>query len=284
LKRNNYYCKSGKDRKIMKEVNGDYGTWALVAGAAEGIGEGFCNVLAAKGFNIILVDFNALAMGELASKIRQEHHVETMQIHLDLASAEAAMDCMKAVTTADCRLMVYVAAYSRVCRFTELDQSDLDGFLSINTRTLLHLLHGFSQRLISQGKTGGILLVSSLAGLIGPRGVASYAATKAFSIRLTEALYDELKDSGIDITVCCMGTVSTPTYWKSKPSFEKMKPPVMQPADAARYALSKLGSVPICIPGFTNRLQYFVLMNLIPRRLASRLVNNAMKKMYGRKT
>lgn len=265
----------------MKKISCYYGTWAMVAGSAEGIGEGFCNVLAAKGFNIILIDFNAPAMGELASKIRQEHHVETMELNLDLASAEAAMDCMKAVTSTDCRLMVYVAAYSRVCRFTALDPTELDQFLAVNTRTLLHLVHGFSNRLIAESKTGGILLVSSLAGLIGPSFVATYAATKAFSIRLTEALYQELKDKDIDIGVCCMGTVSTPTYWKSKPSFEKMKPPVMQPAEVARYALSRLGSGPIFIPGFTNRLQYFLLMNLIPRRLASRLVNNAMKKMYG---
>ena len=266
----------------MKKVNGYYGTWALVAGAAEGIGEGFCNVLAENGFNIILVDINTGAMHELASKIRREHHVETMELPIDLASAEAAMDCMKAVTSTDCRLMVYVAAYSRVCRFNTLDPTELDRFLTINTRTLLHLVHGFSNRLIAASKTGGILLVSSLAGLIGPSHVATYAATKAFSIRLTEALYQELKDQDIDITVCCMGTVSTPTYWKSKPSFEKMKPPVMQPAEVARYAISRLGVKPICIPGITNRLQYLFLMNVIPRRLASRLVNNAMNKMYGK--
>jgi len=268
----------------MQEVKGDYGAWAMVAGAAEGIGEGFCHVLAEKGFNLILVDNNEPAMAYVATKIRQKHRVETMELTLDLASAEASMECMKVVTSTDCRLLIYVAAYSRVCPFNELEPAELDQFLSINTRTLLHLVHGFSNRLIAESKTGGILLVSSLAGLIGPSWVATYAATKSFSIRLTEALYQELKDHDIDITVCCMGTVSTPTYWKGKPSFEKMKPPIMQPAEAAGYAISQLGVKPICIPGITNRLQYFFLMNLIPRRLASRLVNNAMEKMYGKKS
>ena len=55
----------------------------------------------------------------------------------------------------------------------------------------------------------------------------------------------------------------------------------MQPAEVAGYAIKKLGRKVICIPGLTNRLQYFFLMNVIPRRLANRLVNNAMKKMYG---
>jgi hypothetical protein len=204
-----------------------------------------------------------------------------MELHLDLGTPDAAEQCMKTIASTDCRLMVYVAAWSRVCRFTDLDSSELDGFLSVNTRTLLHLVHGFSKRLIAAGQTGGIILVSSLAGLIGPQYVATYAATKSFSIRLTEALHEELKDQGINITVCCAGTVSTPTYWQSKPSFEKMKPPIMQPVEVAGYAISKLGKKVICIPGVTNRIQYFFLMNIIPRRLANRLVNNAMKTMYG---
>jgi hypothetical protein len=48
----------------------------------------------------------------------------------------------------------------------------------------------------------------------------------------------------------------------------------------AGYAIGQLGKKTICIPGIKNRLQYFFLMNLIPRSMASRLVNNAMKKMY----
>ncbi len=276
-----YYCSIGKDRKIMVSSGSRYGNWALVAGAAEGIGEGFCRVLASNGFNIILVDCQVTAMHNLALKIGKEFPVETREIHLDLAVADAADQCMKAAISADCRLMVYVAATSRVCRFTDLGPSELDGFLAVNTRTLLHLVNGFSNRLISERKTGGIILVSSLAGLIGPQYVATYAATKAFSIRLTEALHEELKDQGIDISVCCAGTVSTPKYRSSNPDLGKMKPPVMQPEEVAAYALRKLGKKTICIPGLTNRLQYYFLLNLMPRRIANRLVNNAMQKMYG---
>ncbi len=265
----------------MESSGHRYGNWALVAGAAEGLGKGFCTVLAANGFNIILVDRNAGAMDELALQLQQEFRVELKKIHLDLGLPDAVDQCMRAISSTDCRLMVYVAAWSKVCRFTQLESPELDGFLAVNTRTLVHLVHGFSNRLISADKTGGIILVSSLAGLIGPQHAATYAATKSFSIRLTEALHEELKDSGIDISVCCAGTISTPTYWNSKPSFDMMKPPIMQPNEVARYAVSKLGRKIICIPGFKNRLQFFFLLNMLPRWYARRLVNNAMKKMYG---
>lgn len=252
-----------------------------MAGAAEGIGEGFCTALAEEGFSIILVDQNTVAMRDLAMKLAGNYSIQTCELPLDLAQPDAAKQCLVLAEEKECRLLIYVAAYSRVSRFHELDPDDLDRFLAVNTHTLLHLVHGFSNTLIQAGKTGGIILVSSLAGLIGPQYVATYAATKSFSIRLTEALHDELKEQGIDITVCCAGTVSTPTYWKGKPSFEKMKPPIMQPAEVARYALRKLGKQTICIPGRTNRLQYFILLNLIPRWMARRLVNDAMEKMYG---
>ena len=265
----------------MASLLDQYGKWALVAGAAEGIGKGFTKSLAAGGFNIILVDRDEKAMHDVALEISLRYHAETVELHLDLAAADAEQQCMKAASAADCRLLIYVAAYSRVCRFTDLDRDDLDGVLSVNTRTLLYLVHSFSNRLIASGKPGGIMLVSSLAGLIGPQYVATYAATKSFSIRLGEALHDELKANGIDITVCCSGTVSTPTYRKSNPSFDKMKPSFMEPEAVAGYALSQLGVKTICIPGLVNRLQYYFLMNLIPRSLARQLVNNAMKKMYG---
>lgn len=264
----------------MESFRERYGPWALVAGAAEGIGEGFTSRLAAKGMNVILVDRNAAAMHDLAVKTAALYRVKTMELHLDLAVPDAAEQCMEAIRSTGCRLMVYVAAWSRVARFTDLERSELDGFLAVNTRTLLHLVHGFSNHLISGGHPGGVILVSSLAGLIGPKYVATYAATKSFSIRLAEALHGELKPHGIDIMGCCAGTVSTPTYWSSKPSFEKMKPPVMQPAEVADYAIGKLGKTILCIPGLTNRLQYLFLMNLLPRHFARRLVNNAMDKMY----
>jgi short-subunit dehydrogenase len=258
-----------------------YGTWALVAGAAEGIGEAFTTSLAASGFNVILVDRNATAMHDLAIKTAAEFRVQTMELHLDLTDADAAERCMDEIIACDCRLIVYVAAWSRVSRFVELPAEDIDGFLAVNTHTLLRLVHRFTVHLFSGGNPGGIILVSSLAGLIGPKYVATYAATKAFAIRLAESLYDELRMEGIGILACCAGTTSTPTYWSSKPDLRKMHPSVMQPEKVARYAINVLGTRPVCIPGWKNRAVYFLLQNIFPKRVARKLVNGAMEAMYG---
>jgi len=272
---------TGKYRKIMASAVKRYGNWALVAGAAEGIGRGFVSVLAARGYNIILVDRNVPAMTGLSQNIRLEYGVETTELALDLAAPDAAARCMEAVSRTGCRLLVYVAASSKISTFTKLDAGDIEGFLDVNTRTLLRLIHAFSRDLVQQGRPGGIILLSSLAGLVGPQFSAVYAATKSFSIRLTEALYDELKPAGVDILACCPGPVSTPAYWQSKPNLDKIRPSFTSPQQVAGYAMRNLGRRMICIPGLANRLQYFFLLNLIPRRLARRLVNQAMKRMYG---
>ncbi len=265
----------------MKSLAERYGNWALVAGAAAGIGEGFTTMLAASGFSVILADRNAETMHTLALKIEQVYRVETRELHLDLSEPDASARCLQAAAENGCRLMVYVAAFSHVSRFTNLESADLDKFLSVNNRTLLHMVYGFSKRLAATGEPGAILLVSSLAGLLGPQYVATYAATKAFTIRLAESLHGEFREHGIAIMACCPGSVLTPAYLAGKPDFSKIKPPFMDAGETASYALKRLGRSTLCIPGRMNRLQYFFLLNLVPRRLASKLVNDAMKKIFG---
>jgi short-subunit dehydrogenase len=56
----------------------------------------------------------------------------------------------------------------------------------------------------------------------------------------------------------------------------------MKPEDVAEAALKKLGRKILFIPGFSNRMNYFILTRMLPRKTASRLANNTMKKMYSK--
>jgi short-subunit dehydrogenase len=57
----------------------------------------------------------------------------------------------------------------------------------------------------------------------------------------------------------------------------------MKPEAVAEAALNKLGRKTLFIPGFSNRMNYFILTRLLPRKLASSLANKTMKKMYANK-
>lgn len=270
-----------KIKKIMQPIREKYGRWALIAGAAEGVGEGFAITLAEQKCNLILVDINDEALTILGKKLIREYGIETKTLCLDLGEPHAAGHCLALSRSVEAQLLICVAAYSKVQPFLTLTSDDLDRFIRINCQTNLHLIHGFATDLKLRNLRGGIILISSLAGLLGPQYVAAYAATKAFLIRLAESLSPELASHGIDIMACPLGTTMTPAFRRSNPKLGVIKPHIMQPAQIARQTLRQLGRKTIFIPGMVNRWQTFVLQHLMPRRMAGKIVNMMMRKMYG---
>ena len=263
----------------MDDIRSHYGEWALVAGAAEGIGAAFSEVLAGKNMNIIMVDFNEQAMKTLAGQLESSKGIKVVQLVLDLARSDAWEKILETAEQMDCRLMVYNAAYSKVRPFLDNSGADIDRFVDVNARSMIKLVHGFASRL-KDGRTGGILLMSSLAGLLGPRYVAPYAATKAFTLTLAEALFPEFRELGIRITACCAGTTATPTYLSSQPKDHNQRLDVMNPMDVAEYAIANLGIKPVIIPGWKNRLNYFFLTRLMSRKMAAGTVSKYMLRLY----
>ena len=84
-----------------------YGTWAVVAGASEGIGASFSQKLAARGMNVVLVARRAAPLEDLAARLRQTHGVEVRVQSLDLGSPDAVAAMSAATQDLDVGLMVY---------------------------------------------------------------------------------------------------------------------------------------------------------------------------------
>jgi hypothetical protein len=256
-----------------------YGNWAFIAGAAEGIGAAFSLSLARQGMDLILADKNLPALNAMADELEQTHSIKTIRIFQDLSEENACTSCLDKVKDVNFRLMIYIPAFSPVGKFTEYKTEDINRFLSLNIRTPVHLLHTFL-KCRPEGQQCGVILMSSLAGMIGPALAAPYAATKAFSLILSESLFHELKKDKVDILACCAGPTSTPTYWSSNPGKQSKIIGIMQTMEVAEYALKKLGKSPFCIPGRKNRLFYYFLTRIIPRKTAGNLVSRSMTKMY----
>jgi uncharacterized protein len=286
LERNKYYCSlPDTAAKLTISMNYDihrYGEWALVAGAAEGIGSAFSELLAESGMNLVMIDFNLPGLISLADELEKKYGVKTVRIHGDLSRESAAEESLPVIDDLHCRFMVYVPAYSKVGSFTDHSPDDISKFITLNVSTPLKMVHAFLRHQ-EKGNRAGIILMSSLAGLLGPALAAPYSGTKAFSMVLAESLFNELKSFPVDVLACCAGPTSTPTYWASKPLTESRLITVMPPSDVARYALMKLGKIPVCIPGWRNRLFYFILTRLLPRRLAGLTVSASMFSMYPQK-
>ena len=262
----------------MKDFVSLYGDWALVAGAAEGIGASFSIALAGYGMNLILVDKNSPSLDMLANELEKTYRIKTIRLFLDFSKDQSNKECWDQVNNIDFRLMIYIPAYSRVGRFTSFSSLEIDQFLTLNVKTPAHLVHSFLRHR-KKGEKYGIILMSSLAGILGPALVAPYASTKAYLLVLAESLFFELKQENTDITACCAGPTSTPTYWKSNPVNQSTIISPMQPDKVATYALKMLGKKPVCIPGMKNRFFYFILTRL-SRKSAGKIVSRSMLKMY----
>ena len=263
----------------MKDIRKRYGDWALVAGAAGGIGAAFSETLAQKGMNLVMIDKDQKKLAQLSNELHSEFGIQVIEMVMDLSSREAARDCINTISALDCRLMIYIPAYSPVKPFLQNRDEELDLYLDLNSRTPLQLVSGFL-RSIEKKQPAGIILMASLAGLIGPLWSGPYGATKAFTIVLAESLFAEFHDQGIDILACCAGITDTPTFLSSNPKMTGSWPGVSKPERVAETALKKLGKQPMCIPGWKNRVSCFFLQRIFTRKRSVKFVADAMRKIY----
>jgi len=260
-----------------------YGRWALVAGASEGLGAEFCHQLAARGLSVALVARRPEPLARLARELERAHGVETRALAFDLARAEDLAELERVTAELDVGLMVMSAASSPVGEFLEHSLGEHRAMLDLNCRAALVMTHVFAERLVARGR-GGLILMSSLAGLQGTALTAHYSASKAYLRVLAEGLWAELRPRGVDVVACVAGPTDTPTWRAGHPKqVGRWKLPRVQSAsEVVAATLRGLGRVPVVTPGLGNSVIHFLLRRMLPTSVAVRLVSRTTRKMYGR--
>lgn len=266
---------------MKPDLKDRYGEWALVAGAAQGLGRAFSLDLAARGMNLILVDLQEDLLDKLTIELEDKFRIQSIALHMDLASEESPGGMLEAVSETNCRLLVYNAAYSRVRKFLENEPVMLDRYVQVNIRTPLQLVHGFCRlHRKEQELKKGIVLMSSLAGSWGTQLLGPYGGTKAFNHILAESLYQELGQGGFHVLACIAGSISTPGYLGSLPEGKEKAISVMDPDTVVKAVFHALGSRAFVIPGFKNKVIYFLMTRILPRRASLRMMNRAVGNLY----
>jgi uncharacterized protein len=267
--------------RMKNDIKTRYGSWGLVAGAAEGLGSAYSHVLAEDGMNLILVDLQKELLDSLASQLESSFRIRVKTVCIDLASGESVGNMMDAIIETECRLVIYNAAYSQVQRFMKNEPAMLERYIQVNIRTPIQLVHAFCNfHIPGTDHRKGILLMSSLAGSWGTRLLAPYGASKAFNHILAESLYYELKDEGFDVLACIAGATATPGYLASLPYGDSKPGSAMQPETVVNAALHAIGRRPFVIPGFKNKLVYFLMTRILPRQTSLKLMNHAVGSRY----
>ena len=263
---------------LFPEFHARYGPWAAVAGATEGIGRAYAQVLAERGLNILLIARRAELLESEAQLIRRRYRVEVRTASLDLAAPDLAARFENAIADLDVGLLVYNACYSRVAEFAATSADDHLRMLDVNCRGPLALCERLVPRLLARGR-GGLLLMSSMSGFQGSALVGTYAATKAFNIVLAESLWAELAPRGVDALACVAGATLTPGFEAITPEARRGKAFPMRAEAVAREGLAALGRRPVHIAGRLNRFVN-ALGRLMSRRRRALFFSNATRSIY----
>jgi short-subunit dehydrogenase len=262
-----------------------YGPWAVVTGAAMGLGAAFTEILAARGVNVVMVDRAADALARERDLVRARHpHIELREHVIDLADPVQIQALLGDVADVEVGLLVACAAHSGVGAWLDVPLEEKIRQIDVNCAAVTRMVDPLS-RLMAERRRGGIIVVSSMAGRQGTPLVATYAATKAFDLVLGESLWAELRAVGVDVLALMPGSTRTPGFEQSLPPGGKLPAAVrvMEADDVVREALDALGRQPSIVAGRSNRLAAGLMTRVLPRRKSIELMGRSMRALYSRK-
>jgi short-subunit dehydrogenase len=241
---------------------------ALVTGASSGIGKAMARELAAQGANLILVSRNVKRLEQEAEDLKIRFGVNVYVFPEDLERLEDRLELFAWIQKSGMVVDVLInnAGLAHFGPFERMSFVDTESMLDLNIHALAHLTRLFLPGMLER-KTGGILNVASTAGFQPLPNLSVYAATKAFVLNFSEALWVECKGRGVRVFCLCPGNTLTRFHQNAGIDKKRMFFSASA-ADVARFALRKFlkTNQPSAIYGFWNKLMIYV-ERLTPRRL-----------------
>jgi short-subunit dehydrogenase len=187
---------------------------ALITGASSGIGEEFAKALAARGCELILVARRVDRLEALAGTLPGRAHV----IGCDLGSEAGKLAGEVSGLGLEVDLLVNNAGFGLRGPFLGAPEGRDEEMIRVNCEAVVTLTHAFLPGMVERGR-GGVITVASTAGMQPLPFEATYGATKAFALNLTEALHEELRGTGVRVLAVNPGPV--PTEWQQVAGYEQ---------------------------------------------------------------
>jgi len=186
------------------------GQTALVTGASGGIGVDLAACFARDGYDLIVTARSEAALQDVATRLAREHQVKATAIANDLGAQGGGVRLADAIRGSGLGVDVLVnnAGYGQAGAFTASDLATQLGMVELNVRALVELTHIYWGEMLRRGR-GGVLNVASTAAFQPGPLMAVYYASKAFVLSFSEALWEEARGSGLNVSCLCPGpTVS----------------------------------------------------------------------------
>jgi len=253
---------------------------SLITGASSGIGEVFARRLAARGRNVLLVARSEVKLITLCNELGRSNSIRAQYVALDLSLPESPArlfeEAEKRGLSVD--LLVNNAGFGSFGDFSRADLARELNMIDLNVKALVELTYRFLQPM-RESKQGAIINVASTAAFQAVPFMATYAATKAFVLSFSEALWEENRSHGIKVMALCPGVTETNFFEAARGE----KPPArasQTPEEVVETALRGLArGKSHVISGWINRTMT-ESERLVPRSLVTRMAGRMMRGHY----
>jgi short-subunit dehydrogenase len=249
---------------------------ALVTGASSGIGAAFAREYASSGYDLVIAARRTDRLDALAAEITAAHGVSVRVIASDLSLPGAAKKLATEVGKTPIDVLVNNSGWGHIGPFADEDLAGMADEINVNIVALTQLSRLCVAPMIKRGR-GTIINIASTAAYQPVPNMSVYAATKAYVLSFTEALWGELQGTGVVALAVSPGGTATEFFEVAggRPIGSALMTPT-QVVATAMSALDAKSPAPSVIVGAANRVMAMA-GRFVPRRMLISVAKTLMK-------
>lgn len=251
---------------------------ALITGGSAGIGLELARQFAAHGHDLVLVARHRDALEAAAGSLEGKYRVKVSVFSFDLAEPDSPQRLFDAIRAEGIHIdyLINNAAFGLGGEFADTDLDTELEMIQVNMTAVVHLTKLFMQPMLKK-KSGRIMNVSSIAAFQPGPLMSIYYASKAFLLSFSEALAEELRNSGVTVTCLCPGPAATGFAERAGTTNSRLfaKVGVQKAEEIGVYGYgAMMRGERVAIPGMRNKVMVQA-ERLAPRALLTRMVRLA---------
>lgn len=252
---------------------------ALITGGASGLGYEFAVLLAKDNYHLILVDINSDKLIETKTELESNYKTKVTTITKDLGIQNSAAEIFEELKETQIDVLINNAGFGLYGPFYKTNWDREATMLNLHVMATTHLTKLVLKGMVERGE-GKILNMSSLAAFQPGPLMSIYYSSKAYILSFSEAIANELKGTGVTVTVLCPGQTKTSfqEVVSEGTTENKIGFNIATPDEVAAYGYkAMLKGKSVAIPGTINKFLSF-LPRIFPRNMATAIVRKIQEK------